>query len=118
MAETSNETLKDLNERLESLRTEASELADKAVTAVRGAYNRTLDSATRYFEDLVKTGEKLEKQKEKSAKKTAGQKTPQDLRARIATTLGLPTREELEAVNKKLDTLSRKLRKLEKSAAA
>ena len=111
-----NETLKTLNERLEKTREELQSLTDKTVSAARGAWTRIEKNSSEFFDDLVKTGEKIEKQRGKAQKKAAS--SADSLRDRLAGALGLPTREEVEALNRKLNNLSRKVRKIEKESAS
>lgn len=115
-----NETLNKLNENLEKAREELQSITDKTVRAARGAWTRVEKTGTEVFDDLVKTGEKVEKQRAKgqtkAQKKTAG--GSEKLRGKLAELLGMPTRDEVEALNRKLNTLSRKVRKIEKEGTS
>jgi polyhydroxyalkanoate synthesis regulator phasin len=102
-----NDTLKDLQARAES---------------ARGAATRVEEKSKALFDELVKTGEKLVKQQAKSEKKAEKKAAEgsrlEQLTNRGAALLGLPTREDVAALEKKLAAVQRKLSKLEKSAAA
>jgi len=115
----SNATIEQLNERYEQVTTEAKAALEKLNTAVRGAYTRLEETGNDLFQTLVKTGEKSQKAVAKPEKKTTAKKQPSQLdevRGKVASALGLPTRDEVEALNKKLATLTRKVNKLAKEA--
>lgn len=119
---TLNDTLKDLQTRAENARAELKAAAEKLEKAIRGAATRVEEKSKSLFDELVKTGENIVKQQEKGEKK-AEKKTVEgnrleQLTNRGAALLGLPTREDLSALEKKLASVQRKLSKLEKSAAA
>ncbi|EKF72967.1 poly(hydroxyalkanoate) granule-associated protein [Alcanivorax hongdengensis A-11-3] len=113
-----------LNARVEQLSADAKAVAEKLNNAVTGAYSRLEENGTSLFEKLVKTGEKRQKAQAKPQKKGAKAEPSQleaqldQLRTKLATTLGLPTRDEVEALNKKLTSLTRKVNKLAKEAKA
>lgn len=113
----SNATIEQLNERYEQVATEAKAALEKINTAVRGAYTRLEENGNELFQTLVKTGEKRQKSQAKPQKKTTAKKQPSQLdevRGKVASALGLPTRDEVEALNKKLTSLTRKVNKLAK----
>ncbi len=113
------ETRNNLSERLEQAREELENVTEKARKAARGALNRIENNSSSFFDELVKAGEKYQKEREKERKKAAKSsraKESEGLRDRVAGYLGLTTREDLEQLNKKLNTLSRKVRKIEKEA--
>ena len=109
-----NNTPETLSERLDEAREELQQLVEQTRKAARGALHRIEDSSSSVFEDLVRAGEQYQKQREKERRKQ-GRNT--GVRERVADYLGLTTREDLEQLNKKLNTLSRKVRKIEKEAA-
>ncbi|MFN3713067.1 MAG: phasin family protein [Alcanivoracaceae bacterium] len=120
-----NDTLKDLQARAESARAELKAAAEKLEKAARGAATRVEENGKKLFDELVKTGEKLVKQQDKAAKKAEkaekngneGRRLEQ-LTNRGAALLGLPTREDVASLEKKLAAVQRKLTKLEKANAA
>lgn len=107
-----------VGERIENTTEELREIAHKLRLAARGVVNRLGENSNEFIDELVKAGEKLEKERQKSRKKSAGQEKSAlvEARERLAGYLGLPTNEEVEKLNKKLNSLSRKVRKLEKEA--
>ncbi|MQX53866.1 poly(hydroxyalkanoate) granule-associated protein [Alcanivorax sediminis] len=118
----SNTVITKLNERYEQLNAETRATAEKMSSALRGAAKRVEQSSTELFESLVKSGEKRQKELAKTAKtasKKAAQKvsTLDELRGKLAEALGLPTQSDVEALNKKLNTLTRKVNKLAKEAS-
>ena len=66
----------------------------------------------------MKAGEKRQKAQSKPQKKTTKAQPSQldEVRSKVAAALGLPTRDEVEALNKKLTSLTRKVNKLAKDA--
>ena len=121
MPQFNKESLDQINSRLEQAREDLRATSDKAVKALRGAVTRVEQRGTDFFQELVKTGEALQKSRSKSQSKAAKTaKKPElsldSLRQGTASLLGLPTRDEVEALNKKLNSLTRKVRKIEKSA--
>lgn len=118
----------ELKARVEQAREELKAATEKLQSAARGALGRIEDSASGFFEGLVKAGEAFEKQRAKGSKAATGKKAAAAKKAqatrvetianRAVGALGLPTSEDMQALNKKLDSLSRKLRKLEKASAA
>lgn len=114
MTETTRDKLQEVTDQVRQIPETLGEIIEKAASAARGTFNRTSDAVSGFFQELVDAGEKVEKQR-----KTSGKKATADggLRARVREYLDLPAREDIEALNKKLNTLSRKLRKLEKEAA-
>lgn len=99
-----------LNAKLSDLSTEISTTADKLSKAAQGAVTRLSESGNEFFQDLVKSGESL--------RARTNDKRVDEWRARLAHTLGLPTRDEMEALNKKLDRISRKVNKLAREQKA
>ncbi|MDF1820865.1 MAG: phasin family protein [Alcanivoracaceae bacterium] len=122
MSESQEQT--ELKARIEEAREDLKAAADKLQAAARGALSRIEGGATGLFEDLVKAGEAFEKQRSKGQKKktTTAKKADasrvESIANRAVGALGLPTSDDMQALNKKLDSLSRKLRKLEKATAA
>lgn len=99
-----NETLNDLNT-----------AADKLNKAALGAINRLAESGRDWFRTLVEAGESKRAEQAKGTGKNAAarQDSPLDeWRVRLAHGLGLPTREEMESLDKKLNRISRKVNKL------
>ena len=90
--------------------TELNATADKLTKAARGAVTRITETSQDWFQELVKTGESL---RQRNAKKSGAAKDADgDWRVRLAHSLGLPTREEMENLDKKLNRISRKVNKL------
>lgn len=117
----SNTVMTQLNERYEQLNAETRAAAEKMSNALRGAAKRVEQSGTELFDTLVKTGEKRQKELAKSAKAVSKKATDKasavdELRGKLAAALGLPTQSEVEALNKKLNSLTRKVNKLAKDA--
>ena len=117
----SNTVITQLNERFEQLNAETRATAEKVGSALRGAAKRVEQSSTDLFDSLVKTGEKRQKELAKATKaatKKAADKasTLDELRGKLAEALGLPTQSDVEALNKKLNSLTRKVNKLAKDA--
>ena len=115
------EQTESLNERLENAREQFREAAEKLQKAVLGVANRLEQGSSEFFESIVAAGEKVEKEKEKARKATSRKKAEpgpvESYANRVVATLGLPSADDLEALNKKLDSLTRKVRKLEKASA-
>lgn len=109
-----------IEQRLEKLSTEAKNTFAKVENAVRGAYDRVENRGNELLDNLVKTGEKRQKTQAKAAKKStkAEPSTLDQLRNRAADVLGFPTRDEVEALNKKIASLNRKVNKMAKDAKA
>ncbi len=99
-----------LNAKLSDLSSDISTTADKLSKAAQGAVTRLSESGNEFFQELIKSGESLRA-------KTNG-KGVEEWRARLAHRLGLPTRDEMEALNKKLDRISRKVNKLAREQKA
>lgn len=127
MPETNKESLDQINARVERAREELKDALEQARKAVRGVVTRVTDRGTELFNELVKTGESLQQERAKTQTKT--QKTAQkkaadaeslftSLRQRTATLLGLPTQDDIAALDKKLNSLTRKVRKIEKATGA
>lgn len=114
----SNTVIAQLNERYEQAATDAKAALDKANDALRGALSRLEENGNSLLNNLVKTGEKRQKAQAKPAKKNAKAQPSQldEIRGKVAQALGLPTRDEVEALNKKLASLTRKVNKLAKEA--
>ena len=110
-----------LNERLEQVKEQLLEAAEKVQKAALGIATRLEQGTTEFFDSLVATGEQIEKDKEKARKSAARKKQEpgvlESYANRAVASLGLPSSEDLEALNKKLDSLTRKVRKLEKAGA-
>lgn len=109
-----------LSERLDEAREELQQLVEQTRKAARGALHRIEDSSSSVFNDLVKAGEQYQKQREKERRKQGNQSAgvSAGVRERVADYLGLTTREDLEQLNKKLNSLTRKVRKIEKQATS
>ncbi|KAF0809208.1 hypothetical protein A167_01969 [Alcanivorax sp. S71-1-4] len=123
MPETNKESLDQINARVERAREELKDALEQARKAVRGVVTRVTDRGTELFNELVKTGESLQQERAK-AQKTAQKKAADaeslftSLRQRTATLLGLPTQDDIAALDKKLNSLTRKVRKIEKATGA
>ena len=100
-----------LNAKLSDLSTEISATADKLSKAAQGAVTRLSESCNEFFQELIKSGESLR------AKTSKGSDAEQ-WRARLAHTLGMHTRDEMDALNKKLDRINRKVNKLAREQKA
>lgn len=117
---TLNDTLKDLQQRAEQTRDELNNALDKGEKALRGLISRVEERSSALFDELVKTGEKFRSQQDKPASKkdkAATDNRLEELTNRGAALLGLPTREDVAALEKKLASMQRKLTKLEKASA-
>ncbi len=99
-----------LNAKLSDLNTEINARTSKLSKAAQGAVTRISESGNEFFQELVKSGESLRA-------KTNG-KGVEEWRARLAHSLGLPPRDEMEALNKKLDRISRKVYRLAREQKA
>lgn len=97
-----------LNAKLSDLSTEISTTADKLSKA---AVTRLSESGNEFFQELIKSGESLRA-------KTSKSNDADQWRVRLAHTLGLPTRDEMDALNKKLDRINRKVNKLAREQKA
>ncbi|WP_111656696.1 phasin family protein [Isoalcanivorax indicus] len=113
-------------ESLDQAREELTAARDKAIKALRGAVSRAEQRGNDLFQELVKAGEALQKERAKAqskvqgkvkAQKASAESTLDTLRQRTAELLGLPTRDDVDALNKKLNSLTRKVRKIEKATA-
>lgn len=116
MPEIEKESLAGINARLEQAREELSHALEQARKAARGVTTRLSERGTALFEELVKAGEA--RQKSAGTGKAAAEGTLDTLRQRTVDLLGVPTREDMAALNRKLDSLTRKVRKIEKAASA
>mgnify|MGYP003121160475 CR=1 FL=1 len=95
-------------------RTRLSATTDKLNKAARGIVNRITENGERLLNELVETGEALRGKAGDKAKAVV----PQDWRANLAHVLGLPTRDEMDALGKKLDRISRKVNKMAREQKA
>lgn len=123
MADQQTEEQKTVSERLDTATEDLREVAHKLRLAARGVVTRLGENSNEFLDELVKAGEKLQKEREKERKKAARGNAArksglEEARERLAGYLGLPTQEEVEKLNKKLNSLNRKVRKLEKEAGA
>lgn len=123
MADTKSEEINSITERLDLTTEELREIAHKLRLAARGAVTRLGSSSNEFLDELVKAGEKLDKERHKATKKAGANgsqpaKAVEEARQRLAGYLGLPTQDEVEKLNKKLNTLQRKVTKLEKKTTA
>lgn len=100
-----------LNAKLSDLSSDISTTADKLSKAAQGAVTRLSESGNEFFQELIKSGESLRAKTSKSS-------DADQWRVRLAHTLGLPTRDEMEALNKKLDRINRKVNKLAREQKA
>lgn len=114
-------------ENLDQARDELKASADKALKAMRGVVSRVEERGNQLFQELVQTGETLQAERAKAqakaekqlkTQKESAERTLDTLRLRTATWLGLPTRDDIRALDKKLNSLTRKVRKIEKAAAS
>lgn len=111
-----------LSERVSQAREELVAAAEKLQKAASGLASRVEKRSTDLFESLVQTGEQIEKQRSKgkksSSKSAKAAPSPLETYAgKVFNALGLPTANDLQALNRKIDSLSRKVRKLEKAGA-
>lgn len=119
MADQQTEEQKTVSERLDTATEDLREVAHKLRLAARGVVTRLGENGNEFLEQLVKAGEQLEKERKKERKKASKDKSGlEEARERLAGYLGLPTHDEVEKLNKKLNSLSRKVRKLEKETSA
>ena len=111
-----------LSQRVTQAREELTSAAEKLQKAASGLAGRVEKRSTDLFQSLVQTGEKIEKQRSK-AKKAPSKKAKaapgalESYAGKVFNALGLPTANDLQALNRKIDSLSRKVRKLEKASA-
>lgn len=84
-----------------------SAVASKLSKAARGALSRFSETGNEFFQELVSAGETRQA---KSGNQAAGVRGT--WRLRLVDLLGLPTREEMESLDKKLNRISRKVNKL------
>lgn len=114
-----NDTLKDLQQRLDEVRQQLNNALDKAEKAARGLVSRVETRSRTLADELIKTGEKIRQQRNKPAGKkvSSADSRLETLSNRGAALLGLPTRDEVAALEKKLSSMQRKLNKLEKASA-
>jgi polyhydroxyalkanoate synthesis regulator phasin len=87
--------------------TEFSAAASKLSKAARGALNRFSETGNEFFQELVSAGEALQARSSEQAARAGV-----TWRLRLADLLGLPTREDVESLDKKLNRISRKVNKL------
>ncbi|AJD48156.1 hypothetical protein S7S_08710 [Isoalcanivorax pacificus W11-5] len=123
MPETNKESLDQINARVERAREELKDALAQARKAVRGVVTRVTDRGTELFNELVKTGESLQQERAKAQKAaqkkaTEAQDLLTSLRQRTASLFGLPTQDDIAALDKKLNSLTRKVRKIEKATGA
>ena len=123
MPETNKESLDQINARVERAREELKDALAQARKAVRGVVTRVSDGGTELFNELVKTGESLQQERAKAQKvaqkkATEAQDLLTSLRQRTASLFGLPTQDDIAALDKKLNSLTRKVRKIEKATGA
>lgn len=110
-----------VSQRVTQAREELAAAAEKLQKAATGLAGRVEKRSSDLFQSLVKTGEQVEKQRSKGKK--AGQKAKAEpgkletYAGKVFNALGLPTANDLQALNRKIDSLSRKVRKLEKAGA-
>jgi polyhydroxyalkanoate synthesis regulator phasin len=113
---TNTDTTKTLNERIDAARAELKEAVEKAQAQAKELAEKLEARAKSLREELEKA---REKGLAESAKAAAGSTTNtlKSLPHRAISALGLASNDEVAALNKKLDSLTRKIRKLEKGAA-
>lgn len=92
---------------------ESDTAASQLNKAARGALTRIADRANRLFQELVSAGEARNSTGGDGKKAASG-----DWRARLASALGLPTREEMQSLDQKLNRISRKVNKLAREQKA
>lgn len=120
-----------LNERYEQVSAEAKAKLEKLEASLRDAYAKLeskanlekLEASLRdAYAKLEATANELlanlkgEKEEPKKGAKKAEPTQIDEIRTKVAGALGLPTRDEVEALNKKLASLTRKVNKLAKEA--
>lgn len=99
---------------------ELSSAANKLNKAARGALIQISNHGNDWFRELVKTGEAFRAQTTGNANtaKAKAQAEAADWRTRLTGMLGLPTREEMDSLDKKLNRISRKVNKLAREQKA
>ena len=114
------EALKALNERLDAARTELKSAAEKIQESVKSFASKAEQNGQTLRAELTKLSEKVRAEGISETAKNAAKEASvsiKDLSNKVVSSLGLASSEELTAMHKKVDSLSRKIRKLEKSAA-
>lgn len=106
------ETTKTLNERIDAVRAELKEAVEKVQAQAKELAEKLEARAKNLREELEKAREKGLAESAKAAAETV-----KSLPHRAVNALGLASNDEVVALNKKLDSLTRKIRKLEKGAA-
>lgn len=119
MPDTNKESPDQINARVERARDDLKDALVQARKAVRGVVTRITGRGTELFNELVRTGESLQQERARAQKKSAeAENLFTSLRLRTATLLGLPTQDDIAALDKKLNSLTRKVRKIEKATGA
>ncbi len=90
------------------------ENAGQIAKAARGALLQAGHNGNAFFQELVSTGQAV---RTSTTSKTAHAGSF-DWQAWLASTLGLPTRKDIDSLNKKLDRISRKVNKLAREQQA
>lgn len=114
----STESPKTLNERLDQARAELKEAADRLQDAARKAGETAEARLQALREELKKTAEQIRRDGIAKTARSVVETSAGSLRvlaSQAVSTLGLPTQEDVETLNRKLENLSRKIRRLEKS---
>lgn len=85
--------------------------------AARGALTQASQNSNTFFQELVSTGQSVRARISDKATRLSDAGAF-DWQARLASTLGLPTRKDIDGLNKKLDRISRKVNKLAREQKA
>lgn len=112
------ESAKSINERLEQARNDLRDAAEKLQEAVRKAGENAENRLQSLREELKKTAEQLRAEGVSKTARSVIESSTINLRGlanQAVSSLGLPTNDDVEALNKKVESLSRKIRKLEKA---
>lgn len=84
--------------------------------AARGALIQASQNGNSFFQELVSTGQSVRARTSKTARSSAA--VTFDWQAWLASSLGLPTRKDIDSLNKKLDRINRKVNKLAREQQA
>lgn len=91
--------------------------AGQLAKAARGALVQAGHNGNALFQELVSTGQAVRTRATSKTARVADASTF-DWQAWLASTLGLPTRKDIDSLNKKLDRINRKVNKLAREQQA
>lgn len=100
-----------------NVRDNVRENAGQIVKAARGALVQAGHNGNAFFQELVSTGQAVRTGAGGKSARTANA-GGFDWQAWLASTLGLPTRKDIDSLNRKLDRISRKVNKLAREQQA